>query len=135
MKEKNNRKLFKSMLGLYKPYKWMFLLVSISSLVVAATELIYPLIAKYIINELVSQEVSVARKNIIILGVIIIILMIIETFAKYIQYYKWSNTIDKIIYNDLQVRLYSHLQSLSFSWYDNAKTGELMGMLEVIVEQ
>lgn len=127
MKEKT--KMFSSMMGLYKPYKGILLLTCLASLIMAVTELVYPLIAKYIINDLSVQEPARAKRNIVIITSLLLVLLIADAVCRYIQNVRWSNTMDKMVYNDLQTRLYKHFHEMSFSWYDNHNTGEILGLL------
>jgi ATP-binding cassette subfamily B protein len=53
--------------------------------------------------------------------------------AHFVQRYSMESTAQKLIF-DLRNSLYAHLQRLSFSYYDNAQTGQLMSRLTSDVE-
>ena len=120
---------FKSLLGLYKPYKKSLILACLGSLLLSITELIYPLITKYVIEDLSTMSKQLAKGHIVGIGILITILLILEGLGRYIQNVKWSTTVDKIIYG-LQTKLYKHFSHMSFSWYDNNKTGEMLAIID-----
>lgn len=120
---------FKSLLGLYKPYKKSLVIACLGSLLLSITVLIYPLITKYVIEDLSTQSIQLAKGHIIGIGTLITILIILEGIGRYIQNVQWSITVDKIIYG-LQTKLYNHFCHMSFSWYDNNKTGEMLAIID-----
>jgi ATP-binding cassette subfamily B protein len=96
------------------------------ALLVAAITLIYPLIVRYITNDLLQNyEISQAISTIIKLGLLMIGLAILEMLCNFFIAYKGHMMGAKMEY-DMRNDIFEHYQKLSFNFYDNQKTGQLM---------
>ncbi len=102
-------------------YVLAFVLVNIFSIMA----LIAPLLTERIIDEFIPQGdlKGIALYAILVLGVATARALI--TFS---QRYNIEFTAQKVIY-DVRNRLYQHLQTLSFSFFDQNRTGELMSRM------
>ena len=102
-------------------YVLAFVLVNIISIMA----LIAPLLTERIIDEFIPQGdlKGIALYAILVLGVATARALI--TFS---QRYNIEFTAQKVIY-DVRNRLYQHLQTLSFSFFDQNRTGELMSRM------
>ena len=102
-------------------YVLAFVLVHIISIMA----LIAPLLTERIIDEFIPQGdlKGIALYAILVLGVATARALI--TFS---QRYNIEFTAQKVIY-DVRNRLYQHLQTLSFSFFDQNRTGELMSRM------
>ena len=116
----------KKFLSYYKPYLGLFLSDMFCALLVAAITLIYPLIVRYITNDLlVNYEISKAINTIIKLGFLMLGLAILEMMCNFFIAYKGHMMGAKMEY-DMRNDIFEHYQKLSFNFYDNQKTGQLM---------
>lgn len=120
---KNLRKL----ICYYKPYMGTFLLDMFFAVVASAIALVVPLIVRYITSEVIYLETG-ARERIVHLGMILIGLVIIQFFSNYYITNVGHVMGAKMEYN-MRAEIFSHLQKLSFSFYDDQKTGQLMSRI------
>lgn len=120
---------FKKFLSYYKPYKWLFVSDMFFALLAAAISLIYPLIVRYITNDLLGKyEVSEVFATIIKLAFFMIGLAILEFVSNFYISYQGHIMGAKMEY-DMRNDIFEHYQKLSFNFYDNQKTGQLMSRI------
>lgn len=92
--------------------------------------MIYPIVLQYTIDHIVLGKQYQLVDNV---AFIFIGLMIVKGIFTYIQQYYGDLFGIKSVYT-LRNKLYRKLQYLPFSYYDNAKTGDLMSRLTADVE-
>lgn len=109
----------------YKPYKRILYCVVIGSLVAALLDLIFPMMVRQILNEVLPQ------KNINRLlqdsGVLFILYLGNYGLLYIVNYY--GHLMSAKIENDMRRDLFEHFQKMSFRYFDNAKTGQLLSRL------
>lgn len=119
----------KKFLSFYKPYLGVFTLDMVCAFLVAAITLINPLIVRYITNDLLlNYEITEAMGMIIKLGIAMIALAVLQFICNYIITYKGHMMGAKMEY-DMRNEIFQHYQKLSFTFYDNQKTGKLMSRI------
>lgn len=97
-----------------------------------------PLLIKYVIDDVVgSTELSKTEKTDQLLFVMMIMLIVFVIIRPPIEYYRqyyaqW--TASKILY-DIRDQLYTHIQKLSFKYYSNTRSGEIISRVINDVEQ
>ena len=117
----------KKFLSYYKPYMRMFLLDMFCAFIAAGITLIYPLITRYITGEiLVAENINVSL--IYKLGFVMLFLVVIEYICNYYISYQ-GHVMGTYMERDLRNELFEHYQKLSFSFYDEQKTGQLMSRI------
>lgn len=109
----------------YKPHKKLFLADMFCALFVAVADLIYPMIAKNIINDYVPS------KNIRLVAVwgiaLLVIYLVKALFNYFIQYY--GHVMGVRMQAQMREELFHHLQKLPFSYFDENKSGTIMSRL------
>ena len=120
-------KNLKKLISYYKPYMGTFLLDMFFAVVASAIALVVPLVVRYITSEVIYLETG-ARERIVHLGLILIGLVIIQFFSNYYITNVGHVMGAKMEYN-MRAEIFSHLQKLSFSFYDDQKTGSLMSRI------
>jgi ATP-binding cassette subfamily B protein len=116
----------KKFLSYYRPYIGLFAADMFFALLASAISLIYPMIVRYITNDiLVNYDISQSAPIIIKLLFAMLGLAIIEYISTYFTSYKGHMMGAKMEY-DMRNDIFEHYQKLSFSFYDNQKTGQLM---------
>lgn len=119
----------KKFISYYKPYKVLFLTDMFFALLVSGITLIYPLIVRYITNTvLVEYEIVEAIPILVKLGIGMVLLAVIEYISNYYIAYKGHIMGAKIEF-DMRNEIFHHYQKLSFSFFDNRKTGRLMSRI------
>jgi len=103
--------------------KWRLMAGFLSLLVVDALQLIIPRIIKWAVDDL--TEGGVTRFGLLRYAVYIVVISVSMNFVRFFWRYFIIGTSRKIE-EKLRNRLFSHIQTLSFRFFDNAKTGDLM---------
>lgn len=118
----------------FKPHKKLFILDFSSAFFMAMIDLAFPVFTQRII------DVELPNKNykfFLILISILVVLQGIRAILAYIVTY-YGHKMGVNIRYDMRNKLFRHLQKLSLSYYDNAKTGTIMsrvmGDLEILSE-
>ena len=120
-------KNLKKLVSYYKPYMGTFFLDMFFAVVASAIALVVPLIVRYITSEVIYLETG-AKERIVHLGMILIGLVIIQFFSNYYITNVGHVMGAKMEYN-MRAEIFSHLQKLSFSFYDDQKTGSIMSRI------
>lgn len=116
----------KKFLSYYEPYIGLFAADMFFAFVASAISLVYPMIVRYITNDvLVNYEISESAPIIIKLLFAMIGLAILEYISTYFTAYKGHMMGAKMEY-DMRRDIFEHYQKLSFTFYDNQKVGQLM---------
>ena len=130
MSEKTKKK--KGLLRAFLPYYKRHMPVMITDLLCAGLttvcELVLPMIVREITGRATEDLASLTIDLIIKCGLLYLVLRVIDTAANY-----YMTTVGHImgtrIETDMRRDLFSHLQKLSFSYYDNTKIGTLMSRI------
>ncbi|SER97829.1 ATP-binding cassette, subfamily B [Gracilibacillus ureilyticus] len=121
---------FKKLKQFYWPFKKYFYFSVLSVLFVTAITVVYPIILQITIDDVVTPG---EYQLIPYLAIAFIALMVIKGVANFLQQYLGDLFGVKSVY-ELRNELYKKLQRLSFTYYDNARTGDLMSRLTMDVE-
>ena len=109
----------------YKPYKLILLLVLIGSCFSALMELVFPYIVRQMLN------VEIPQKNIDELfywaGILVVLYLINFGLLFAINYY--GRVMSSGIENDMRRDLFAHMEKMSFRFFDNARTGQLLSRI------
>lgn len=118
----------KRFLSYYKPYKKLFFADMFCAFVVAGISLIMPLCVRYITNDILVTSNIVQMDAILKVGAVMLGLVLIEFACNYFVTYK-GHLMGVYMEHDMRNDLFAHYQKLSFSFYDDQKTGILMSRL------
>ncbi|WLR44249.1 ABC transporter ATP-binding protein [Bacillus carboniphilus] len=121
---------FKKLKAFYLPYKKYFIWSMICLLIVTGITVIYPIILRFTIDEIILNG-QYQYVSFIALGFIGI--MAVKGVMTFFQQYYGDMFGITSVYR-LRNELYEKLQRLPFKYYDNAKTGDLMSRLTADVE-
>lgn len=119
----------KRFIDYYKPYKSMFFMDMFCALTLSMIDLIFPLIVRYLLNDIyVNKSSSEIIHFIVLVGIGLLIMYIIRYFC---QYYisSWGHIMGARMEADMREDIFLHLQKQSFSYYDNTNTGQLMSRI------
>lgn len=116
----------KKFLSYYKPYLNIFLADMFCAFLAAGISLVNPLIVRYITNDLlVHTAAEKAIHTIALLAGLMVVLAVIEYFCNYFVTYKGHMMGARMEY-DMRNDIFAHYQELSYNFFDNEKTGQLM---------
>ena len=110
--------MLKDFIAYYRPYKLHFWGVVLGSCIAAFLDLIFPVIVKHI------MDVELPQKNVneIIYWISILFGLYIFNFGLLYCINYFGHIMSASIENDMRRDLFSHLQKMSFRYYDNVKT-------------
>ncbi len=117
--------MLKKFIQLYKPHKKLLALDLSASFSMSAIDLIFPVVVSYIIDEIVPAK---NLKLLLILCAATIIGYMIKYIFEYIVSY-YGHILGVKIEVDLRDKVYRHFQTLSFSYFDNQRTGHIISRL------
>jgi ATP-binding cassette subfamily B protein len=116
---------FKKFLSYYKPYKGLFFADMASALIVSAVTLAIPLCIRYITKNLLEPGTPDALTQIYMMGGVMLGLIAIYAFCHYFIDYQ-GHMMGALMERDMRKELFDHFQKLSFNFYDEHRTGQLM---------
>lgn len=117
--------MLKKFCSYYKPHLKLFIFDLFCAFLVAICNLVYPTITRNIMND------YVPNKNIqalIIAAVILLVIYIVKCILNFIIQY-WGHMVGVYIQGDMRKELFSHLEALPFSYFDENKTGTIMSRI------
>lgn len=121
---------FKKLKQFYWPHRNHFFWSQFFLLFVTAITVVYPIVLQLTIDNVVMDD----QYNLIpYISIAFILLMIAKGFSTFFHQYLGEYFGITTVYN-LRNALYNKLQILSFKYYDNAKTGDIMSRLTSDVE-
>ncbi len=118
---------FRKFISYYKPYKRLFITDMICAMIAAAITLAYPMITRYVTGVILVQE-PIEMSKIYQLGLLGIGLIIVEFACNFYVTYK-GHVMGTYMERDIRNELFEHYQKLSFHFYDEQKTGQLMSRI------
>ena len=125
-----NMEIFKKLKEYYWPNKHLFFWSLFMLLITLLITVAYPIILQQTIDRVITGEQYDLAWT---LAGIFLALMVVKGIATYIGQYTGDMFGIRSVY-ELRNALYAKLQRLPFSYYDNAKTGDLMSRLTADVE-
>lgn len=109
----------------YKPHRLLFTLDMIVAFSMAGIDLLFPMFSRVFINDYIPN----GKINAIIISSLAILgLYILKIAFNYFVGY-WGHVLGSRIEFDMRRDLFTHIQKLEFSFFDNIKTGQLMNRL------
>ncbi len=118
----------KKFLSYYKPYLGWFIFLMLCALMVAAITLTLPLCIRYITKNILMGNLPDALNQIYKVGALMIGLLVVQMVCNYFVDYR-GHAMGAMMESDLRSELFEHYQKLSFSFYDEQKTGQLMSRI------
>ena len=123
--------LFKRFISYYKPYKKMFCLDMLASLIIAFVGMGYPILTNKILKDIVPSEELLKNekiKFILIFGIVLLLCYIVRMFLTYfVQYY--GHVMGVHMQADMRREMFTKLQRLPVSYYDEHETGKIMSRM------
>ena len=114
---------FRKFISYYKPYKKIFILDMVCAMLAAGVTLVFPMITRYITGVILVVE-PIELGKIYQLGLLMLVLVVIEFFCNFYVTYQ-GHVMGTYMERDIRNELFEHYQKLSFSFYDEQKTGQL----------
>ncbi len=122
------KKNLKKMINYYRPYRAIFWADMFFAAVSAAVALTIPLIVRYVTSTLIYMSSAEIYHQVpyILLG--LLALLALDIFCKYFIG-NYGHVMGAKMEYDMRREIFDHFQQLSFSFYDDAKVGQLMSRI------
>ncbi len=115
----------KKFLSYYKPYLGLFCADMLCAVIVSAITLALPLCIRYITKNLLAIDTPDALSQIYMMGGVMLALVALYTACHtFIDYH--GHVMGALMEGDMRSELFDHYQKLSFNFYDEQRTGQLM---------
>ena len=124
-KEYQKKSTLSVFLSFFKPHRRLFALDMLCAFAVAAVDLLYPLVSRRALNELLPEKAYSAF--FVVMGVVALAYIL-----RSILYYViclWGHTFGIRVEADIRETLFTHIQELGFDFFDHNRTGQLMSRL------
>jgi ATP-binding cassette, subfamily B, bacterial len=118
----------KKFFSYYKPYKGLLIADLACAFVVAAITLILPLCARYITKNILESNATNALGQIYTVGAVMFALVVVYALCNSFVDYQ-GHMMGTLMERDMRAELFEHYQKLSFGFYDDQKTGQLMNRI------
>jgi ATP-binding cassette subfamily B protein len=115
----------KKFLSYYKPYVRLLLADMACALIVSVVTLILPLCTRYITKNVLGGITPNALSQIYTIGAVMLVLLVIYALCNMFVDYR-GHMMGAMMESDMRRELFEHYQKLSFSFYDEQRTGQLM---------
>jgi ATP-binding cassette, subfamily B, bacterial MsbA len=112
------------LLSLARPYWWQFVIIVLATFLGSLLTVSYPALLGQIIDSAVSKNEGALHTIVFLL----VALAAAQAFISFLQSY-WMTSIGEKIVINLRTRLFSHLQQLPLSFFQDNRTGELLSRL------
>ena len=116
------------MLGYYKPYMNIFWTDMLFATISAAIALTIPLVVRYVTSTLIYMEAGEILRRLVVIGLFLVLLLALDCFSKY-YIGNYGHVMGAKMEYDMRAEIFNHMQKLSFSFYDDAKVGQLMSRI------
>ena len=109
----------------YKPHKKMFALDLICSFAISVCNMFYPMIARNIMNDYVPNG---NLRLLIVWAIVLAGIYAVKSILTFVVGY-WGHVLGVRIQGDMRRDLFRHVETLSFSFFDENKTGNIMSRI------
>ena len=124
-KEYQKKSGFAIFLSFFKPHRKLFILDICCALLVSLIDLCYPIVSRTAMHKLLPEHAF--QTFFLVMGVVVAA-YILRSFLYFIIGY-WGHTFGIRVEADIRSVLFTHMQELSFDFYDHNRTGQLMSRL------
>lgn len=118
----------KKFIRYYGPYKTVFFLDLICAAIISMVDLAFPQILRTLTKTLFTEESSVILKALLPIALGLLIMYGIQSFCKYYVSYQ-GHMMGANMERDMRQQLFDHYEKLSFSYYDQNNSGQMMSKL------
>ena len=118
----------KKFIQYYVPYKKVFFLDLICAAVISLVDLAFPQILRTLTKTLFTESSDVILRALIPITLVLLIMYMIQTGCKYYVSYQ-GHMMGAYMERDMRQQLFDHYERLSFSYYDQNNSGQMMSKL------
>lgn len=120
--------VFKKFIQYYRPYRFLFYMDMFCALVVSAVDLSFPLILNQLVKDFFTRSPMLVLHALPLIGGVLVLIYVVRYFCQYFIT-SWGHIMGARMESDMRRDLFYHYQRLSFSYYDENNTGDMMSKL------
>lgn len=117
--------MLKKFISYYKPHRGLFIIDMVCAFLVATIDLIFPVMTRRILSDYIPKG---KMRSLVIVTLILVILYILRAIFNFVVNY-WGHVVGTRMEYDMRKDLFSHVQTLSFSYFDKTRTGSIMSRI------
>jgi len=117
--------MLKRFFAYYKPHKKIFTLDMLASLTIALIGIVYPIITRTMLNDLIPNK---QYEMIVVGGLTLLILYFFRMLLNYFIQYQ-GHVMGVLMQKQMRKDMFDHLEKLPYSFYDNHETGKIMSRM------
>lgn len=121
-------KNLKKMISYYRPYQKIFWADMFFAAVSAAVALMIPLVVRYVTGTLIYMESQEILHQLVYIAIFLAVLLAIDCYSRFFIG-NYGHVMGAKMEYDMRAEIFEHMQKLSFSFYDDAKVGQLMSRI------
>ena len=118
----------KKFIQYYAPYKKVFFLDLICAAVISLVDLAFPQILRTLTKTLFTESSDVILRALIPITLVLLVMYVIQAGCKYYVSYQ-GHMMGAHMERDMRQQLFDHYEKLSFSYYDQNNSGQMMSKL------
>ncbi len=122
------RQNLRLMISYYKPYRKIFWADMFFATLSAGVALVIPLVVRYVTNTLIYMEPSRIRGQLVYIALFLLALLAVDLYSRFFIG-NYGHVMGAKIEYDMRSEIFSHMQKLSFTFYNNSKVGQLMSRI------
>jgi len=118
----------KKFIPYYSPYKAVFFLDLICAAMISLIDLAYPQILRTMTKTIFAGESAAILKALVPIGLAMLAMYIVQMLCKYYVSYQ-GHMMGANMERDMRQQLFDHYEKLSFAYYDQNNSGQMMSKL------
>lgn len=122
------RQNLKKMISYYKPYLHIFWADMFFATLSAGVALVIPLVVRYVTSTLIYYEADVILHQMVYIAIGLFALLAVDCYSRFFIG-NYGHVMGAKMEYDMRQEIFEHMQKLSFSFYDDAKVGQLMSRI------
>ena len=112
----------------YAPYKAVFFLDLVCAAIISLVDLAFPQILRTLTRTLFVKNASSIMRNLVPIGIVLFLIYVLQAYCKYYVSYQ-GHMMGAHMERDMRQQLFDHYEKLSFSYYDQNNSGQMMSKL------
>lgn len=117
--------MIKSFIKYYKPYRKLFFLDLLAAFLVALCDLIYPMLTRSIMDDVIPNK---NIRMLLVFSVVLVIILLFKSGFNYFMHYQ-GHVVGVQMQADMRDDIFRKLQKLPNKYFDNNKTGVILSKI------
>ena len=117
--------MLKRFISYYKPHKRLLFLDMAASLLVALIGVVYPIVTREMLNELIPER---KYRLVVAAGLLLLVLYFLRMLLNFFIQYK-GHVMGVQMQAQMRRDMFTHIEKLPFSFFDNNETGKIMARM------